>query len=116
MKRLNEVIEGDFDNDKVEGVAHVKYGNGNTYEGSWKNNKKHGKGRYEFKERQEVHEGEWVDDSKEGEFVETRNKDGYILKGNYIKNEKNGEFVFNDISTGEEKRRETWKNGVLAYK
>ena len=49
LKRLNETIEGEFLNDKVHGQAKVVYGNGNTYEGGWQANKKHGRGRYEFK-------------------------------------------------------------------
>lgn len=99
----------------MNGHGKATYGNGDTFEGIWKDNKKNGAGRYEVKAKGEVHEGVWLNDLKEGEFTELRPQDKIRLVGNFTNGVRNGVFKFLDINTGEQVKTEEWKEGVLLY-
>ena len=43
----------------------MTYGNGDVYEGNWKDGKKNGKGKYTYTDGT-VYEGDWKDGSKNG--------------------------------------------------
>lgn len=54
--------EGDFIQDKYEGFGIRLYGNGDVYEGAWKNNFRHGFGTHFFADPEIVKEGSWIED------------------------------------------------------
>ena len=46
------------------------YNNGSIYEGKWKNDKKHGYGKY-INSKGSIYEGKWKDGKKDGNFIKT---------------------------------------------
>lgn len=72
-----------------EGYGVYKYMNGNVYDGEWKKDKKHGKGKYDYFLTGESYEGDWYMGEKRGEGEFTFSY-GQTYKGGWLKNEKSG--------------------------
>ena len=46
---MNELIEGEWKDNKRHGNGHMEYANGDTYTGDWVNDKREGHGVYVYK-------------------------------------------------------------------
>jgi hypothetical protein len=49
------------------GYGSMKYNNGNSYEGNWNQNRKHGLGVMIWRDVGEIYTGEWLDDLPHGQ-------------------------------------------------
>ena len=74
-----------------EGLKHghgkYYYLNGNTYEGDWQNDKKHGKGRYVYYSTDEYYDGDWREGERHGKG-EAGYAYGDVYVGDFKKNER----------------------------
>lgn len=84
---------GTFKDDKIHGEGKLVYANGDTFEGSFAENKKNGKGIYTNKSKNEIYEGVWNMDVKSGEFRETKIDKNERIVGEYVNGERNGVFT-----------------------
>lgn len=67
----------------------MTYHNGDIYDGSWEEGRKHGQGIYTYEgEAGDYYDGEWVKDSAEGEG--TSMIDGVFYTGSFFKGMKHG--------------------------
>ncbi len=116
---------GSFENGKFNGQGKLTYSNGDTYEGEFKDNKKHGKGTLLLDSVGESYRGQFEDDmiSGEGElsypggdryqgqFQQNKKHGrgryfravGVELEGQWVADKKEGEFVEKDDISGEER-------------
>ena len=56
-----DVYNGEIDG-KLNGHGTMKYSNGNTYVGDWKDDKRHGRGKQTNANGTVFHDGVWVND------------------------------------------------------
>jgi len=101
---------GDYKNDKKHGKGKYTYPNGDIYNGNWKNGVRHGKGKYSYKEDEGVYEGEWVEGIKQGSGKYTFGS-GDVFTGTYENNVRHGEGKL--VKVDGEERSENWKEGKL---
>jgi hypothetical protein len=73
--------EGSFKEDKISGYGKLVYANGDTFVGTFEDNKKNGAGFYTNKVKEETYEGNWVMDVKSGKFVEIKSKKNERIVG-----------------------------------
>ena len=88
---------GQFKNDKASGKGRLIFKEGEEYFGDWEDNKANGFGKYKSKEV--IYEGKWKDDRQDGIGTETWN-DGTSYTGEFKNGQKTGEgkFKYNDGS------------------
>ncbi len=79
--------KGCFSGGNLEGIGRFDYLDGSFYDGDWKENKKHGKGKLIEADSISVYNGNWESDQKNGNGT-------FLQKGSYI-------------------IEGIWKNGVL---
>ena len=118
------LYEGEFLNDKRNGIG-KEYSNGRiVYEGEFLNGKRSGKGK-EYSHGKIVYDGEYLNGEKHGKGKEYKYWTGtLIFEGEYLNGKKNGkakEFVndnlifegeyFNDVKNG--KAKEYYKNNLI---
>ncbi|KAI3384829.1 hypothetical protein SNEBB_009081 [Seison nebaliae] len=72
--------------------------NGNTYAGEWKDNKRHGKGSYFWKETHLVYEGDWLEGNRTGYgMISHQTEKGDLRKlyaGNWHMNKRHGQGTY----------------------
>ena len=87
---------GDFVNGKFEGngILYYNFKEKNFYEGEFKDNKRHGYGKY-YEANKLIYEGEFKDDKYDGEGT-IYYENGSYYKGGFANNKKNGEGVIYD--------------------
>ena len=97
-KQRGTVADGKYQGEWVEGKYNgrgkEKYKNGNIYEGQFKNDKRHGKGRMEYALRagakfEGYYEGEWVNGESNGQGKE-RYPNGNTYRGELKNGERHG--------------------------
>ncbi|TNV81076.1 hypothetical protein FGO68_gene10159 [Halteria grandinella] len=93
MKYANGVsYEGEWKDNNRHGQGIMKYANGNSYQGEWKDGKQHGLGRQTYSGC-EYKEGQWETGKQVGEH-KNYSKEGNLLElityenGNEVKREK----------------------------
>ena len=88
------VYEGEFENNKKNGIGIEIYPDGGIYKGEFKNGLKHGIGTYYWKDGS-VYEGEWKNNIIEGYGIYNF-KDGSYSSGSWLSNQINGfgKFVY----------------------
>ncbi len=69
--------KGFFNNGNLQGMGRFDYQNGSIYDGDWRDNKKHGRGRMIEGDGRSIYNGEWENDLKHGRGT-------FIQKGTYI--------------------------------
>ena len=74
----SDIYVGGYLYNKKQGNGRCRYHNGDTYDGMYHNNKRHGIGTYIAKKIQMKYEGEWKDDQFHGNGVMTTKKEKYI--------------------------------------
>ena len=79
---------GDFKNGNKSGNGKMYYVSGNSYDGSWVNNKINGKGKFTFKNGAEYN-GEFKNDTYEGNG-EFKRVNGETYKGSWVSGKKSG--------------------------
>lgn len=77
--------DGDFSNDKRQGVGRVNYANGDWYEGQWNNNMRHSHGKYFYKKLSMKYVGEWEENTRHGRGTLTFSN-GDSLEGQWERN------------------------------
>ena len=65
VKNNGEVYEGDWNENGLNGAGKVKYSNGDTFVGNFKEGKREGPGRMIIKANKDIVEAEWIGDLKE---------------------------------------------------
>jgi hypothetical protein len=58
--------KGSFSNGNLEGLGQFQYLNGSIYEGEWRENKKHGRGKFIEADGRIIYNGDWENDYKHG--------------------------------------------------
>ena len=94
MKYNNgDKYNGTWKNDKREGKGIMEYYIGNKFEGNWINDKREGKGKiiYEKNRKENIFEGTFVDDKIEGEGI-FHFKNNALMNGQLIKIIFEGQF------------------------
>lgn len=77
-------FQGNFFEDKKEGVGFLHYPNGDYYYGEFINDKKEGVVRQYYKsDGDKIYEGEWSKDERNGEGYLINSCEGFIVKGNW---------------------------------
>ena len=71
--------KGSFSNGQIEGTGRFDYQNGAIYEGDWRDNRKHGIGKWIDTDRLSLYDGEWENDQKHGR--------GAFIEGSSLTNE-----------------------------
>ncbi|CAD8082511.1 unnamed protein product [Paramecium sonneborni] len=130
-QKTNNFLEGQWENDQLEGLCRMYYANGDSFECQFKQGKTNGFGVY--KSQKKIVKGLWIDNTIQGEGQEIKIdgsryfgqfcngkkegrgilmlKDGCKYEGQFENNQFNGEgtFLWNDGSyyTG------TFKNGKI---
>ena len=66
FKNDEKIYEGDFVDNKFQGIGKYIDEDGDYYEGEWLNDKKHGKGKEYYKNGDIKYEGEFIDDKYQG--------------------------------------------------
>ena len=109
---------GDRVNDMKEGTGQYYYLNGDTYDGEWKRDKKHGHGTYMFFNKGNKYEGSWREDKMNGRGIYYY-ADGSKYNGDWVndKRDGNGTFYFENATRyeGEWKDDEMHGKGMLIY-
>jgi hypothetical protein len=54
--------KGNFSGGNIDGLGKFEYFDGSIYEGNWKENKKHGRGKFIETNGESVYNGEWMND------------------------------------------------------
>ena len=91
IKYCGDFVEGKFEGN---GILYYNYNDKTYYEGEFKNNKRHGNGKYYLKNILK-YEGEFKDDEYDGEGT-VYYEDGSYYKGGFSKGRKNGEGAIYD--------------------
>ena len=96
------VFNGEYLDDNANGFGVMNHKGGSYYEGEWRDNKAHGKGKYVFENESSVYIGDFSQDLKEGKGIQTY-KDGSSYEGDFSKGMKDGDglFKFTDGATYE---------------
>ena len=99
------IYEGEFHNDKIEGMGDLTIPDKGTYHGLFKDGKKNGEGIYNFSNG-DMYNGNWVDDKMSGKgtyiFANQEYYEGYFLDNQF-----NGEGTYH---TNSSYYKGTWKN------
>lgn len=105
----NSTYEGEFANDKKNGVGVMLWDDGTKYEGHFVENDFDGKGVYFWKDKR-TYNGDWKRNMMHGTGLYTW-KGGRYYKGGYAENKKSGfgEFFW---SLGQKAYKGNWKNGL----
>ena len=75
--------EGSWKDNQKHGVGKMVFPNGDTYEGEWFENKIQGTGTYTYKKTGDVYSGSWVDGKKQGKGEYEFTADRSLLKGQW---------------------------------
>ncbi len=102
------LYEGDWLNDKMEGVGVLAFKNGDKYEGCLKNGKHEGFGVYLWAIG-DKYDGEWKDDKRHGKGIYTWST-GAKYEGGWQKSLKHGKAFF--YNSDGSKTEEEWKDGL----
>lgn len=91
--------EGNWKNNKIDGIGTIGYANGDQYSGSFTQNKKNGYGVFTWANK-ESYKGEWVNDKMNGYGVYLF-KNGDVYNGNWSNNKMDGQgtYMFKDGRT-----------------
>ena len=92
-----EGYSGPIVNNMRNGVGSCTWGDGSKYEGDWKDNLRHGNGKFE--KDGEIYLGQWQQDLKHGRGMLTM-KDGYTIKGTWMFDKLNGLACVQDKGRG----------------
>lgn len=87
----------------------MTYSDKRVYEGEFKNNMLHGKGKFFFAAEGHCYEGEYVEDTKEGQGI-FKWADGREYRGGWRKGKMHGEALFKS-SAEAEYRKGIWEDG-----
>jgi hypothetical protein len=113
-----ESYRGAFRNGKMDGKGVLKYNNGNSYEGSFLNGKRDGKAVYKWKNG-DVYEGDFKDDLRNGKGV-MKWKNGDAYEGEFKDDLPNGKGIYkwknNNVYEGDFKDGKKDGKGVLKFK
>ena len=63
------------------------------YDGEWKNDMKHGQGKYYWPNIEIYHEGQWTENKRNGHAIATY-PDGGRYEGNFVDNHRSGQGTF----------------------
>ena len=103
-----QCTQGDCEN----GVGTKTYSNGNKYQGSFKNGKRHGKGKFIWASGA-LYEGNWVEGKREGQGQEIL-ANGTIYVGGFKNDLKDGKGVlYNNIRDQKIIKQGVWVNGTF---
>jgi hypothetical protein len=72
--------KGFFKRGNLEGIGRFDYLDGSIYEGDWRENRKHGKGRLIEVDGFTIYTGEWDNDIKHGKGIFSQ-KDTCLIEG-----------------------------------
>ena len=72
--------KGSFSGGNLEGIGRFEYLNGSVYDGDWKDNKRHGMGKFIESDQVTEYNGEWEHDCKHGRGTFLQ-KDSYVIEG-----------------------------------
>ena len=101
--------EGKCVTDCVDGKGVMVYSDGSTYNGEWKNGKRHGRGTLHYADGRK-YEGEFADDQLHGKGIITL-PDGRLIESRWDNGEQiSARFANGDIFTG------TWEDGMFCGK
>lgn len=115
-KDSGETYEGEYDKDKKHGQGKMTYADGSYYEGTWKQDIMHGSGKLVTCDN-EVYEGEFMDGLKHGRG-HTTFEDGSFYAGEYVLGNVSGRGKFiadGDIYEGEWEDNMECGQGKLSY-
>ena len=76
------IYKGHFLNGNLEGLGRFDFQNGSIYEGDWRENKRHGKGRLIEADGRTLYNGQWDNDTKHG-FGTFIQKGACIIEGQW---------------------------------
>lgn len=91
------------------GSGKITYDNKNTFEGSWEDGKKSGKGILKNHQWDTTVEGTWIDGQRNGTYTITY-KNGDVRVATYVNNKMTGPATF--TPEGGKSVEETWKEGA----
>ncbi len=83
----------------IDGFGKTKYKNGSMYEGYYRKNKKHGKGKYTFSDGHQYYNGEWKNNKRHGHGLRLY-KSGDIYEGGFVNNMREGQGTIMIKETG----------------
>jgi len=106
---LSEIrFEGEFKENKKEGVGRIWWSNGDRYVGDWKRDSKDGFG-FMLWENGDRYEGHWKNDLRDGPNAKYSYANGGLFRGEYRSDERDGSGVF--IWPDGDLFRGNWKSG-----
>lgn len=70
------IYEGEWYNDKQNGIGLLKLANSNRYEGLWKDGLKNGEGKFIYLDKGQVYTGTWLDGIAKCGYMEDFGRDG----------------------------------------
>jgi len=116
--KMNSRYKGDIVEGKKEGFGKYVYVNGATYEGEWKDGKRHGKGIFIPADGGDVYDGQWKNGKREGKG-RFKFQNGDEFEGDYVNDRREGMGVYrysnpHDVYEGEFKN--DLKHGVGIFK
>lgn len=83
----------------IDGKGVTKYKNGAEYDGEYKQNKKHGRGKYTFSDGHQFYNGEWKHNKRHGHGIRLY-KNGDIYEGSFVNNMREGQGTIMIRETG----------------
>lgn len=104
------LVAQDCKGDCQNGYGTKTYSNGNSYQGNFKNGKRHGKGKFKWPSGA-MYDGNWVDGKREGQGQEIL-ADGTIYVGEFQNDLKEGKgTLYNNITEKKVIQQGTWVAG-----
>lgn len=100
--------EGEFKENKKEGVGRIWWSNGDRYLGDWKKDTKDGFGVMMW-ENGDRYDGNWKNDLRDGPTAKYTYANGGIFLGGYLNDERHGEGAF--VWPDGDRFEGTWKSG-----
>jgi len=100
--------EGEFKENKKNGVGRIWWSNGDRYLGEWKNDSKDGFG-FMMWENGDKYEGTWKNDLRDGDKAKYIYANGGIYDGNYLNDERHGTGAY--IWPDGDQFHGAWKSG-----
>ncbi len=109
QKKIYSLYEGQFLNNKKQGLGRLIFENGETYEGNFKNDRLDGNGIYTYQNGKIVHKGQF----KNGKFHEGVKylSDGSTKDGESTDEKEDG--MFRIIKADGTEEDEKWKKGEM---
>ncbi len=108
---FDDVYEGDWSGNRMNGKGKATYASGAIYEGDWVNGKKHGKGKLINRDG-DVYDGDWFKGYQQGKGKEVY-PNGNSYEGDWVKGkyQGKGKYTWANGSTYEGEYYRNWENG-----